>query len=68
MAAGCEQEWRDFRILDGSFPIDKTASQERLLFHISGALVDNEPDVIPALVTDRRLPLGMRPWALLAYQ
>jgi len=48
MAAGCEQEWRDFRILDGSFPIDKTASQERLLFHISGALVDNEPDVIPA--------------------
>ena len=34
----------DFRILNGSFPIDTTA-QGRLLFHISAALAENERDV-----------------------
>jgi DNA invertase Pin-like site-specific DNA recombinase len=36
----------DFRILDGSFPIDTTTAQGRLLFHISAALAENERDVI----------------------
>jgi Enterobacteriaceae phage serine recombinase len=36
----------DFRILNGSFPIDTTTAQGRLLFHISAALAENERDVI----------------------
>jgi DNA invertase Pin-like site-specific DNA recombinase len=31
----------DFRILNGSFPIDTTTAQGRLLFHISAALAEN---------------------------
>jgi DNA invertase Pin-like site-specific DNA recombinase len=36
----------DFRILNGSFPIDTTTASGRLLFHISAALAENERDVI----------------------
>ena len=36
----------DFRILNGSLPIDTTTAQGRLLFHISAALAENERDVI----------------------
>jgi DNA invertase Pin-like site-specific DNA recombinase len=36
----------DFRILNGSFPIDTTTAQGRLLFHISAGLAENERDVI----------------------
>ena len=36
----------DFRVLDGSFPIDTTTASGRLLFHISAALPENERDVI----------------------
>jgi Resolvase, N terminal domain len=36
----------DFRILNGSFPIDTTTASGRLLFHISAALAENERDMI----------------------
>jgi hypothetical protein len=36
----------DFRILNGSFPIDTTTASGRLLFDISAALAENERDVI----------------------
>src|SRR6476659_4075736 len=36
----------DFRILNGSFPIDSTSAEGRLLFHIAAAPAENERDVI----------------------